>query len=219
MTKAEILAKTREHIKEGMGGDKTGHDWWHIYRVTQLAKRLAKEEGADPFVTELGALLHDIADWKFTDGDFEAGPRESRKWLESLGADEEVIQKVEYIVRHVSFRGGTNEHVMQTIEGKVVQDADRLDALGAIGVVRTFTFGGAYGREVYDPAHSPHKYKDFEDYKKHMHASTTINHFYEKLLLIKDRLNTDSARRIAAHRHKYLEDFLEEFYTEWEGKK
>ena len=220
MTDAELIKTTRAFIKKSFEGEGTSHDWWHMYRVEKLAVRLAEAEGGtNMLVVRLGAWLHDVADWKFHDGDFEAGPRAAREFLTAQGADPEIIKQVEYIVRHVSFRGGTNQHVMETIEGKVVQDADRLDAIGAIGIARTFTFGGAFGRNMYDPAHKPHKIDSFEDYKKQLHGNTTINHFYEKLLLLKDRLNTESARRFAQARHEFMEQFLDEFYAEWEGER
>jgi uncharacterized protein len=221
MTDDELLTRTRVYVQKLMSGDGSGHDWWHIYRVEQMALHLADQEaGADKLVVQLGALLHDIADWKFHDGDFEAGPRKTREFLTEQGADPKLIEQVEYIVRHVSFRGGTNTHVMQSIEGKIVQDADRLDAMGAIGVARTFAFGGSMNRDMYDPNNKPREYTSFEEYKKHhISGNTTVNHFYEKLLLLKDRLNTESARKVAQKRHEFMEQFLEEFYAEWEGER
>ncbi len=208
-------------MKKKLGSDNSGHhDWWHELRVLRLARHIAaKEEGADMLVVELGALLHDIADWKFVDGDLTAGPKATREWLASQNASEDLIEKVTYIVENISFRGGTNKHVMQTLEGKIVQDADRLDALGAIGVVRTFSFGGSRNRPIYDPDNKPQTYMSFDSYRKTIDQNTTINHFYEKLLLLKDKMNTKTGRQIAEHRHKYMEDFLEEFYAEWDGQR
>ncbi|HSW99631.1 MAG TPA: HD domain-containing protein [Patescibacteria group bacterium] len=219
MTQAEIVEQTRRHVEVQLRAETNAHDWWHVYRVWHLAMHLSEQEkGSDLFIVQLGALLHDIADWKFHDGDIEAGPRVATEWLQSLKVDEKTIEKVAYIVRNVSFRGGTNTHVMQSIEGKIVQDADRLDAIGAIGIARTFTFGGSFGREMYDPNMKPQEITgSFEQYQKSMVNSTTINHFYEKLLLLKDKLNTESAKRVAQKRHVYMEAFLEEFYAEWEG--
>jgi len=219
MTNDEVIAKTAAFVKAKFSGEGSGHDWWHMYRVWQLAKHIGKAEKADMFEVELGALLHDIADWKFHDGDTEVGPRVAREWLESLGVDEPIIERTTYIVRHISFKGGTNKHVMETLPGKIVQDADRLDAIGAIGIARVFAFGGSHGRAMYDPGISPKDMKTFEEYKNSVKDNTSINHFYEKLLLLKDRLHTKTAQQIAEHRHKVLEDFLQEFYAEWEGKK
>jgi len=220
MSEAEIIKQTKQYTEQQMRAETNAHDWWHVYRVWRLSIHLAEQEkGADMFVVQLGALLHDIADWKFHDGDLEIGPRTASSWLEKLKVDEAVVKQVAYIVRNVSFRGGTNTHVMGTIEGKIVQDADRLDAIGAIGIARTFTFGGSFGRVMYDPMARPKQTVSFDEYRKTMGESTTINHFYEKLLLLKDQLHTESARSIAKQRHSYMETFLEEFYAEWEGKK
>jgi len=204
-----------------MGADTSGHDWWHVHRVLKLSQYIAAhEKDANMEVVELAALLHDIADWKFNDGDLEAGPQAVRDWLGAHGAAEELIEKVVYIVEHISFRGGTNTHEMQTLEGKIVQDADRLDALGAVGIARTFAFGGSAGRAMYDPDNAPaQQYSSFEEYRNSLHDSTTVNHFYEKLLLLKDRMHTATARKLAEHRHKVMEEFLAEFYQEWDGKR
>jgi uncharacterized protein len=220
MTDAEMLTRTRKYAENTLRAETNAHDWWHVSRVEKLAERLAaQEQGVDLLVVRLGALLHDIADWKFHKGDIEIGPNTARAWLEGLDADPALVEKVVYIVRHVSFRGGTNKHVMQTIEGKIVQDADRLDAMGAIGIARVFTFGGSRQREMYDPGKQPQLHKSFEDYQQHIGDNSSINHFYEKLLLLKDRLNTESARRFAEKRHKFMERFLDEFYAEWEGER
>lgn len=216
----DIVTKTNDFVKETLSTDKTGHDWWHVVRVVNLARHIAgQEEGADMLIVELAALLHDIADWKFHDGDITAGPRAARKWLESQHVDEEIIKQVVHIVEHVSFRGGTNAHAMQTIEGKIVQDADRLDAIGAVGIARTFTFGGARGREMYDPAHKPESHMSFDSYRKTIDDNTTINHFYEKLLLLKDGMHTKTARTMSEQRHAFMQQFLDEFYKEWEGER
>jgi uncharacterized protein len=219
MNNDEVLQETRDFVYKEASGDGSAHDWWHVVRVVNNAKTIAATEGGDLFTVELGALLHDIADWKFHDGDVTLGPKMARDWLEKQGVDKTVIEKVVEIVAHISFRGGSNEHVMQTLEGEVVQDADRLDSLGAIGIARTFAFGGSRNREMYDPNIPPRKYKDFEDYKAKIEGTPTINHFYEKLLLVKDKMNTTTGKELAEDRHKYLEQFLEEFYAEWDGEK
>lgn len=218
MDKQVIITQTAAFVKEKFSGEGTGHDWWHMYRVWQLAKTIAADEpGADMFVVELGALLHDIADWKFHDGDEEAGPRAAREWLESLSVEEPVIVQIEDIIRTVSFKGAGVASNMKTIEGKVIHDADKLDAIGAIGIARAFAYGGANGRAMYDPDEKPEQHDSFEVYKKS--SGHTINHFYEKLLLLKGRMYTDTAKRLADERHQYMEDFLQEFYDEWGGKR
>ncbi len=220
MSVDNIIAKTETFVKEMLGDDTTGHDWAHIQRVFVLSKRIAENEpAADRQIVELGALLHDIADWKFHNGDLEAGPNAATKWLESQSTDQEIIDKVVYIVRHISYRGGTNKHAMQTLEGKIVQDADRLDAMGAIGIARTFTFGGSRSRTMYDPAIQPRRHTSFEEYRQVIQNDTTINHFYDKLLLLKDGMHTKTARQLAGHRHDVMKQFLDEFYKEWNGER
>lgn len=218
MNTNETLRKTREFAREHMKGDGSAHDWWHVVRVVELAKKIGQQEGADLFVVELGALLHDIADWKFTGGDLTIGPKLAKDWLESQSVGGKIIETVIEIVEHISYRGGTNKHVMQTLEGKVVQDADRLDGLGAIGIARTFSVGGNVGKQIHNPEISVKQYRDFADYNANYKQSTTINHFYEKILLVKDKMNTKTGKQLAGHRHKYMEKFLEEFYAEWNGK-
>ena len=216
----KLVDDTFAFVKEKFSEDKTGHDWWHIYRVLKLAQRIADDEpAANPEVVELAALLHDIADWKFHDGDITAGPRAAREWLERQQAAPEVVDAVAYVVEHISYRGGTNKHVMQTLEGKIVQDADRLDALGAIGLARVFIFGGSRGRPLYDPEHAPETHMSFDSYRSTIDQNTCINHFYEKLLKLKDGMHTKTAKQLAEHRHKILEDYLDEFYKEWEGER
>lgn len=213
----EIIDKTVKLVEEKLGGDSSGHDHFHILRVRNLAVRLAKEEGADAYVVELAALLHDIADWKFHDGDLTAGPRVASEWLKSLGESDETITKVASIISEVSYKGAGTKTTPTSLEGKVVQDADRLDAIGAIGIARTFAYGGRFERVMYDPNEPPQMHKDFEAYKNS--KGTTLNHFYEKILLLQDRLNTDSGRKLAAERHKYTEEFVERFLMEWEGSR
>lgn len=208
-----ILHKTARFAQSTLEGEGSGHDWWHVWRVWQSAILIGRREGADLFVIELASLLHDIADWKFCGGDDSKGPRAARKWLKSLGVRESVIAHVEEIIRNISFRGARVLSKMKTLEGKVVQDADRLDALGAIGIARTFAYGGNRGRAIYDPKIKPRQHRSFAEYKKS--NGPTINHFYEKLLLLKDLMNTKTARRMARARHRFMEKFLGQFYREW----
>ncbi|HEX2190749.1 MAG TPA: HD domain-containing protein, partial [Longimicrobiaceae bacterium] len=211
----EALRRTEAYIRERMEGEGSGHDWWHVHRVRCTALRLAGEEGADPFVVELAALLHDVADHKFHGGDESAGPRAARAWLEGLGVEREVVEHVCAIVAELSFRGAGVPTPMSTREGAVVQDADRLDAIGAIGVARTFAYGGTRGRPLHDPEARPEAHASFEAYKAS--RGPTVNHFHEKLLLLRDRMNTAAARRAAEGRHRFMEEFLERFHREWDG--
>jgi uncharacterized protein len=168
------------------------------------------------FVVELAALLHDIADWKFNDGDINEGPLQSRVWLQSLGVDQGVISHVCEIIGGISYKGAGVTTTMRTIEGKVVQDADRLDAIGAIGIARTFAYGGHINHEIYNPEKKPELHNTFEEYRNG--TGSVINHFYEKLLLLKDLMNTETAKRIAIGRHSFMEKFLDRFFGEWDGK-
>ena len=212
-----IIKKTKNYVYEKMKGEGSGHDWWHIYRVYNTAVSIAKKEkNANILIVELSALLHDIADWKFNGGDLNAGAKVSSEFLQSLGVEDMVINRVADIISNISFKGSGEKTEMKTLEGKIVQDADRLDAIGAIGIARTFAYGGSKNREMYNPDIQPENHTNFQAYKNS--NGTTINHFYEKLLLLKDRMNTESGRKIAEKRHKYMEDFLNEFYDEWNGK-
>ena len=215
-TRSTLLEQTREHVRATLDGEGTGHDWFHIERVCRVALRLAGEEGADPYVVELAALLHDIADWKFHDGDIDAGPRQARAWLESLEAEPGVVDHVCDIVASVSFKGAGVATPMRTVEGAVVQDADRLDAIGAIGIARCFAYGGHRGNPIHDPRIEPTPHDSFDAYKKGDGPST--NHFHEKLLLLRERMNTDAGRALADERHAYMVAFLERFEHEWEGR-
>lgn len=213
-----LIAQTADFVKAKFSAEGTGHDWWHMYRVWQLSKTIAaRETSTDRLVVELGALLHDIADWKFHAGDEAAGPKAAREWLTSINVDESVITHIEDIIRTVSFKGAGVASNMKTLEGKIIHDADKLDAIGAIGIARAFAYGGAHNRVMYDPDVSPDLHDSFASYKKNQ--GTSVNHFYEKLLLLKDRLYTDTARELAEHRHRYLQKFLDEFSAEWNGQK
>jgi uncharacterized protein len=216
LNEGDIIQKTADHVRGLLSGDSTGHDWSHIERVRNTALNIARQEGADLFVVELAALLHDVADWKFAEGDHTASPRAARRWLQSLPVAPSVIDHVEDIVATLSFKGAGVATPMKTLEGQIVQDADRLDALGAIGIARTFAYGGHKGQAMHDPAIRPQRHESFDAYKKNV--GTTINHFYEKLLLLKDRMNTATGKRLAAERHAYMEQYLEQFFAEWKAE-
>lgn len=213
MYKPQIIKNTRDFVKQTLHNAEGGHDWFHIQRVVKNAKEIAFGEEVDEFVVELGALLHDIADSKFYNGDETIGPKVAREFLENQVVSEEVIVHVVKIIENISFKGGNVDRQFSSAELDVIQDADRLDALGAIGIARTFNYGGHKGRALYDPALKPHLNMTKEEYK----ASTapTVNHFYEKLFLLKDRMNTETGRKIAEQRHQFMELFLEQFYAEW----
>jgi uncharacterized protein len=218
MDNQAIIDKTVEFVTETLAEAEGGHDWWHIYRVWKNAQHIAKKEGSvDTLIVELGALLHDIADSKFHDGDEEIGPKTARTHLESQQLPEELIEHVENIVRHISFKGAIEGQQWMSPELAVVQDADRLDAIGAIGIARTFNYGGHKGRALYDPTNKPNLEMTKEEYKNS--TAPTLNHFYEKLLLLKGLMNTDSGKAMAEGRHVFMEQYLEQFYAEWEGER
>jgi uncharacterized protein len=205
-----IISGTEKYVRKEMGKDSSGHDWWHIHRVRNLALKIAEREGGDLFLIEMAALLHDLDDWKII-----GNPIVSRVdfWLQNLQIQPEVAGKIHRITQQVSFKGAGVDTFPSSLEAQIVQDADRLDAIGAIGIARTFAYGGSRGRLIFDPAIKPEKHADFEAYKKN--TGPTINHFYEKLLLLKDRLNTGTAKNMAIRRHSFMETFLEEFFSEW----
>ncbi|SFP10631.1 uncharacterized protein SAMN05428949_7374 [Chitinophaga sp. YR627] len=211
-----LITTTEQFVRKELAGAEGGHDWWHIYRVWKSARKIAAGEQVDMLVVELSALLHDIADSKFHGGDESIGPRKAREFLESIGAPEATIQHVVDIIVHISFKGGHNNGGFYSPELGVVQDADRLDAIGAIGIARTFNYGGFKNRAIYDPGIQPDLHMTKEQYKNS--TAPTINHFYEKLLLLKDRMNTATGRQLAEERHAFMETFLEKFYEEWEGE-
>lgn len=216
MNDQEIINKTIEFVKETLKDAEWGHDWRHIYRVWKTAKHIAQTEKVDMLIVELWALLHDIADAKFYDGDDTVGPRKAKEFLESLKIDQNIVNHIEKIVKNVSFKGGNHQQEFISAELDVVQDADRLDALGAIGIARAFNYGWSRNRGIYNPEDKPKIGMTKEAYYKNNGSS--INHFYEKLLLLKDRMNTKTGKNIAQHRHEYMENYLEEFYKEREGK-
>jgi uncharacterized protein len=211
-----IIDRTVEHVKTALSGEGSGHDWWHIERVWRTAKRIGRSENADLLVVELAALLHDIADWKAHGGDSAIGPKMAGQWLASIEVDPGVTDHVCQIIANISFKGANAERPTLSLEGQVVQDADRLDAIGAIGIARAFSYGGSKGRMIYDPTCPPIDHRSVDSY---LNANgTTINHFYEKLLLLKDRMNTATGKSIAERRHQFMEEFLREFYEEWQGE-
>ncbi len=216
MNKEQIIQNTIEFVKETLQGAEGGHDFFHIERVYKNALLIAKDEKVDEFVVSLGALLHDIADSKFHDGDETVGPQKARAFLESQKVSEEIITHIEKIITNISFKGGNFKQNFTSPELNVVQDADRLDAIGAVGIARCFNYGGFKNRELYNPEVTPNLNMTKEEYKKS--TAPTINHFYEKLLLLKDKMNTTTGKSIAEQRHTYMEGFLEQFYKEWNGK-
>jgi uncharacterized protein len=217
MNNQDIIHKTIDFVKVSLSEAEGGHDWWHIYRVWKTAKHIAQNEDVDMFVVELGALLHDIADSKFHDGDEEIGPRKAMSFLESLHVENEVIDHVVNIIDNISFKGGKLAQKFKSPELDVIQDADRLDALGAIGIARTFNYGGFKGRTIYNPEIKPNLNLTKEEYKNS--DAPTLNHFYEKLLLLKALMNTDTGRKMAEERHDFMVSYLDQFYKEWEGEK
>jgi uncharacterized protein len=216
MNKTELINKTIAFVKEKLSGAEGGHDWFHIERVYKNALLIAKDTVCNLEVVQLGALLHDIADSKFHNGDETIGPRTARLFLEGENVTEEVIQQVIAIIENISYKGGNFEKKFSSIELDIVQDADRLDAIGAIGIARAFNYGGFKDRALYDPEITPNTAMTKEEYKKN--NAPTINHFYEKLLLLKDKMNTQKGKQIAAERHHFMELFLMQFYLEWEAE-
>ena len=212
-----IIDKTILFVKDKLQNAEGGHDWFHIERVYKNAISIAETETCDLTVVKLGALLHDIADSKFHDGDEEIGPQKARNYLESQKVSEEIIKHVIQIIENISFKGGNFEKQFTSKELEIVQDADRLDALGAIGIARTFNYGGFKNRAIYNPTIAPKLNMSKEEYKKS--EAPTLNHFYEKLLLLKDKMNTETGKKLAQERHRFMELFLSQFYAEWEGEK
>ncbi len=227
MDRQEIIEKTELFVKQTLSKDSTGHDWWHIYRVRNLAKRIARHEGSDIFIVELAALLHDIGDYKFFQGDEEAGAAKVKKWLSSLEISPLLIDKIVEITSQISFmhtlpdkgkgKGKKNSAIaILSKELMAVNDADRLDAMGAIGIARAFTYGGFFNRPIYDPAIKPSKSITKEEYKTT--EAPSINHFYEKLIKLKDMMYTKLGRKMAKRRHRFLNLYLKQFFKEWKGK-
>ena len=215
MDKEQLIEKTVEYVKRSMEGGDVGHDWFHVERVWKMAKRICLEEKADMFIVEMAALLHDIADWKF----HEEGKAETTAmmWMKTIGVRKEDIKNVVHIIENISFKGSGEKERMSTLEGKIVQDADRLDAMGAIGIARAFTFAGYKNIPIFVPGVDVRENLTFERYKET--EKSAVNHFYEKLLLLKDRMNTKTGKEIAEQRHKHMEEYLEEFFKEMGGER
>lgn len=212
MEHAELIDKTTAFVRKTLENAEGGHDWWHIYRVWINAKRIAQTERCNLLVVELAALLHDIADSKFHGGDEEVGPKKAGKFLKSVNADPQVIEHVQQIIRHISFKSGFGKASFRSNELSIVQDADRLDAIGAVGIARAFSYGGFKGREIYNPEIEPNPNMTKEQYKNS--TAPSINHFYEKLLLLKDKMNTATGKQLAMQRHEFMELYLNQFYNE-----
>ena len=206
------IHKTETYIRTVFQQEGSGHDWWHIHRVRQLALFIAEKEGADLFIVEMASLLHDLDDWKLS-GSNSLRPEKACSWMRELNMEKATIRQINDIISEVSFKGSGVETATSSLESGVVQDADRLDAMGAIGIARTFTYGGHKNRLIYDPGIKPEKHQSFEAYKNN--NAPTINHFYEKLLLLKDRMNTETAKKLAEKRHLFMNHFVEEFFEEW----
>ena len=217
MTKNSLIEVTQTFVKQSLINAEGGHDWFHIQRVFKNSQLIAKTENVDVLVISLGALLHDIADSKFHDGNETVGPKIAREFLFKLDVDSVVIEHVVKIIENISFKGGNEKQKFSSPELDVIQDADRLDAIGAIGIARCFNYGGFKNRQLYNPEIAPKLDMSKEEYKTS--NSPTINHFYEKLLLLKDRMNTKTGKKIAEKRHQYMKQFLEQFYGECDGKK
>lgn len=212
-----IVDATIIFVKQQLEGAEAGHDWFHIERVYRNALRIADHENCQREVVQLAALLHDIADSKFHGGDESIGPKTARTFLESQHSDKATIDHVVKIIENISFKGGKTDRTFSSLELDIVQDADRLDAIGAIGIARTFNYGGFKNRPLYDPAIAPNLHMTKEEYKASQ--APTLNHFYEKLLLLKDRMNTATGKKMAEDRHRFMEVFLAQFYAEWDGEK
>lgn len=218
MNKEQIILNTIDFVKETLEGAEGGHDWFHIERVYKNALLISENEKVDRFTVQLGALLHDIADAKFYNGDESIGPKKAREFLKKQYVDEDIIIHIENIILFISYKSSLDTSKKFTSpELYVIQDADRLDAIGAIGIARCFNYGGFKNRSLYDPAIEPNLEMTKEQYKKS--TAPTINHFYEKLLLLKDKMNTKTGQLLAKERHRYMEGFLQQFYEEWNGVK
>lgn len=211
----DIIERTVAFVQHTLSGAESGHDWWHILRVWNNTKLILQTEQADPLICELAALLHDIADSKFHNGDESIGPRIAGEFLRKEGVDSAIIEHVQQIILNMSFKASLGEITFDSPELRVVRDADRLDAIGAIGIARAFNYGGFKNREIYNPTIPAEQNISKEAYKNT--TAPTINHFYEKLLLLQDKMHTETAKRIAAQRHQYMEGFLQQFYAEWDG--
>jgi uncharacterized protein len=215
MDRTVVIEKTISYIQDSSQGDSSGHDWWHVYRVWNTAKNIAIVEGGDEFVIEVAALLHDLDDHKFSDVPSDI-PELAEKWLLQFQIDSKTTEHILSIIAEVSFKGANVKNRINSLEGMIVQDADRLDAIGAIGIARAFAYGGYKGHLIYDPNVTASLHNTFEEYKSR--NSSSINHFYEKLLLLKDKMNTSTGKKLAQDRHNFMEFFLRQFFIEWDAK-
>ena len=213
MFEKQAITITEKYVREYFEHEGSGHDWWHIHRVRQMALKISDTEGGNRFIIEMSALLHDLDDWKLNP---ENEPSKADAWLKNIGITSDASKSILEIIDQVSFKGAGSKNKATTTEAKIVQDADRLDAIGAIGIARAFAYGGSKGRSIFNPEISPEMHETFDSYKKN--TGPTINHFYEKLLLLKNLLNTPTAIEIAKKRHKFMVIFLNRFFAEWEGK-
>ena len=216
MNKQLIISRTSDFVKHTLKNAEGGHDWFHIKRVLNNAKLIVKTENADGFIVSLSALLHDIADSKFYNGDETIGPKKATEFLMAQNIDSVIIEHVVQIIKNISFKGGNVDRTFTSLELDIVQDADRLDAIGAIGIARCFNYGGFKNRAIFNPKIQPKLNMTKEEYKNS--NTPSINHFYEKLLLLKDKMNTKTGKRLATKRHQFMEQYLEKFYAEWDGK-
>lgn len=218
MTKEEsaIIDKITMMMEEKFRGEGSGHDCHHIYRVLTMARRICEEEKANEFIVSLGALLHDIADHKFHPDDLGKGERDADALMIQFSIEDSIREAVKAIIREISYKGAGVPTPMSSLEGQIVQDADRLDAIGAIGIARAFAYGGSKHRPLWEPDREPEMHQDFDSYRKS--EGNTINHFYEKLLLLRDRMNTSTGKRLADERHTFMESWMARFFDEWEGR-
>ncbi len=215
-----LISKISDEVKNRLSGEGSGHDWWHIYRVWKMAKYIGKRENADMLIVELATLLHDIADWKFHGGDETVGPRLAAEILAQNGISPDSIASIVKIIEEVSFKGAGIKTEPSTLEGKIVQDADRLDAIGAIGIARAFATGAKFDEVFHDPSIPAQIYASPAEYiaSKGKKGRTVVNHFYEKLLLLRDLMNTQTGKKVAEERHRFMEEYLNRFFEEWEGQ-
>jgi uncharacterized protein len=212
ISEIQALKQTEDYVRDLFENEGTGHDWWHIHRVRNVALKIAEKEGGNRYIIEMSALLHDVDDWKInTDGN----SSKTSSWLKNIKIDDSEAKRILEVIEQVSFKGAGVQNKAVSVEAKIVQDADRLDAIGAIGIARTFAYGGNKGRPIYLPEIKPELHDNFDSYKKT--TAPTINHFYEKLLLLKNRLNTNTAIEMAKNRHTFMEVFLKQFFMEWEN--
>ncbi len=216
MKEENILLEVATYVEQKLSGEGSGHDWWHIVRVRNMAKNLALAEGGDSFICQLAALVHDLVDDKLV-ADEGLALTEVRDLLTRLGVRSDQTDQVLAIIQAISYKGGSQNHLDLTLEGQIVQDADRLDAMGAIGVARTMAYSGYHGRVIHDPEVAVRQNMTLEEYRSHQ--GTAITHFYEKLLLLKDLMNTKTAQELAKRRHAFMEAYLEQFFTEWDGQR